>query len=332
MIETHLEIRSATDPDSDAVTRAFDVANPAWATSASHHRRHGGRQTAPLNGIVLVAERHGQIIGAARASEALEGLLPQPGNFSARVAVDPSAAGNGIGGHLWRAVAEWIERQSPRRISSWIDRDDQRSLAITTRWGFHRRPGSIEDPDDLADNEPWAWDYELNLTKHRPSLETAPPLPVGIIVSPLTEVLDDPRLLASLHEVHEECRADVPAWEPYEPKPRNEFEQTQRDRIRDGGTGLVAHRHREILAATFAERAAFVPVVHNDFTMVRRSARGQHLALGLKSRLLHELAERATEAVITEVRTDNAPMLAVNAALGFRRIAMRHVTRSSPLA
>jgi hypothetical protein len=32
------------------------------------------------------------------------------------------------------------------------------------------------------------------------------------------------------------------------------------------------------------------------------------------------------------VRTDNPPMLAVNAALGFRRIAMRHVTRSSPLA
>ena len=95
-----------------------------------------------------------------------------------------------------------------------------------------------------------------------------------------------------------------------------------------GGDGIVAHRKREILAATFADRAAFVPMVHNDFTMVRRHARGQHLALAVKTRLLWDLASTGIERVTTEVRTDNHPMLAVNRTLGFRRIAMRQLTRN----
>jgi predicted GNAT superfamily acetyltransferase len=94
----------------------------------------------------------------------------------------------------------------------------------------------------------------------------------------------------------------------------------------------VLHRKAEVLAGTFVQRAAFVPVVHNDFTMVRRSARGQRLALGLKRRLLDQLEKDGLERVTTEVRTDNPAMLAVNTSLGFRRIGMRHITSGRDLA
>jgi L-amino acid N-acyltransferase YncA len=134
---------------------------------------------------------------------------------------------------------------------------------------------------------------------------------------------------ASLHEAHEECRADVPAWEPYEPKPRSSFDTAQRERLQDGGAGLVAHRSGDVLAATFAQRAAFVPMFHNDFTMVRRSARGQRLAQTIKRRLIDEAAAAGIERITTEVRTDNHPMLAINATLGFRRIALRHLVQST---
>jgi hypothetical protein len=83
--------------------------------------------------------------------------------------------------------------------------------------------------------------------------------------------------------------------------------RTQRERLADGGAGIVAHRNREVLAATFAERAAFVPMVHNDFTMVRRRARGQHLALAVKTRLLRDAARAGIGRVTTEVCTDNHP-------------------------
>ena len=76
------------------------------------------------------------------------------------------------------------------------------------------------------------------------------------------------------------------------------------------------------------EGAAFVPMIHNDFTMVRRTDRGQRLALGVKSRLIRDAASRGLERITTEVRTDNGPMLAINATLGFRRIAMRQLTRA----
>jgi GNAT superfamily N-acetyltransferase len=286
-----------------------------------------GPRPVPANGIVIVAGSDGRVVGAARANEALEGLLPRPGTYSARVAVAPGALGQGIGGRLWNAIREWIEPQAPQEVLSWADHDDHRSLAVAAGWSFARRSGSIEDPEDLDDGEPWAWDYELALTGGATIGPGAPAAPAGITLSPLDEVLDDADLSASLHEAHEDCRSDVPAWEPYQPAPYADFARTQRSRLADGGIGLVAHRNGEVLAATFAERAGFVPMLHNDFTMVRRSARGQRLGLVVKNGLITEAAAAGIERITTEVRTDNQPMQAINAALGFRRIAMRHLSR-----
>jgi GNAT superfamily N-acetyltransferase len=319
-----IRIRPATDDDREALTRVFDTANPAWATSAAQYRR--GPRPEPTNGISVVAERAGQIVGAARSNEALEGLLPRPGMFSARVAVDPCAVGQRVGSRLWATLREWLGAQSHRKeVFSWADRDDQRTVAIAAHWHFSRRPGSIEDPADLNGDEPWAWNHELKLDPDR--IEPPTGAPPGITISPLADVLGDRPLVESLHEAHEECRADVPAWEPYEPIPLQEFIVTQQQRLADGGFGIVAHRNGEVLAGTFAERSAFVPTVHNDFTMVRRSTRGQGLALTVKRRLIEEATAEGIQRITTEVRTDNKPMLAVNAALGFRRIAVRHLSR-----
>jgi predicted GNAT superfamily acetyltransferase len=108
--------------------------------------------------------------------------------------------------------------------------------------------------------------------------------------------------------------------------------KAQHERLQHGGLGLVAHRNRDVVAATFAERAAFVPMIHNDFTMVRRTARGHRLALAVKSRLIRDAASCGLQRITTEVRTDNGPMLAINATLGFRRIAMRQLTRTPAIA
>src|SRR5581483_10051717 len=102
-------IRLATSADREAITRLFDTANPAWATSAAQYR--AGPRPEPTNGLAVVAEDDSRIVGAGRANEALEGLLPQPGTFSARVAVDPGAAGDGVGSVLWRAASDWLSEQ-----------------------------------------------------------------------------------------------------------------------------------------------------------------------------------------------------------------------------
>lgn len=323
MTDAPLRIRPATDNDRRTVTRIFDTANPAWATSAAQYRR---ARPEPANGIWVVAELAGRVVGAARGNEALEGLLPRPGAFSVRVAVDPCVAGQGVGGRLWSTLREWLGAQPHSQgVLSWADRDDERAVAVAAHWQFDRRPGSIEDPTDLNGDEAWAWNYELDLGGHGADLPTG--CPAAVAISPLVDLLDDRRLMASLHEAHEECRADVPAWEPYEPRPLQKFFAIQRQRLADGGFGVIAHRNGEVLAATFAERAAFVPMAHNDFTMVRRAVRGQKLALAVKRRLIQEAVVANIQRITTEVRTDNKPMLAVNATLGFRRIAMRHLSR-----
>ena len=104
----------------------------------------------------------------------------------------------------------------------------------------------------------------------------------------------------------------MPAGETYEEVGLANFVKTQSERLSDGGAGIAAHRNREVLAATFADRAAFVPMIHHEFTMVRRHTRGQQLALAVKTRLLRDVAPVGIEQMTTEVRTDNHPMLAVN--------------------
>jgi GNAT superfamily N-acetyltransferase len=325
-VSKHLIVRPVTPDDADGAARIFDLASRCWATSVAQQRRQKEDELMPVNGIRIVAEADGQIVGAASANEALEGLVPQPGVFSAKVAVDPQATSRGVGRALWATLSQWICPQSPQQIISWTDRDDSRSVAIARHWGFERRPGSIEDPDDVEHGEAWAWHFRLDLSSIDPDrVNGLAPFPQGVHISALVEALDDNNLMASLHEVHEECRADVPAWETYESSGLAEFKRAQHQRLADGGVGLVAHRGRQVLAGTLAERAAFVPDLHNDFTMVSRPARGQRLALAVKSRLVTEAAAGGVERITTEVRSDNPRMLAVNAALGFRRVAMRQL-------
>jgi GNAT superfamily N-acetyltransferase len=321
-----LVIRDATRHDVDAEARVFNLANRPWATSIEQHRHQRSNDGIPPNGVRVVAEEGGTIVGVARSNEALEGLLPQPGMFSARVAVVPHAAGRGVGRHLWANLAHWINARQPRQVISWADRDDSRSLEVAEHWGFTRRPGTIETPQELGNAEAWPWRYELRLdTLELDSIHHHTALPADVEVHGLAEVVEDEELLASLHEAHEECRTDVPSWEAYHPMTKPDFEKAQRQRVADGGIGLVAHRRDQVLAATFAERLAFVPDLHSDFTMVRRSARGRRLAMTLKSHLITRAAALGVERITTEVRSDNTPMLVINRALGFHRLAMRHL-------
>ena len=148
------------------------------------------------------------------------------------------------------------------QINSWCDRADQRTVKIAAHWGFERRNESIETPEDLDPDQPWAWNYELRLDSGcHADTEDVPALPPNVAVSRLGEVLDDADLAASLHEGYEECRSDVPAWEPYKPGRRSDFVKAQHERLQQGGVGLVAHRNGDVVAATFAEGAAFVRMI-----------------------------------------------------------------------
>ena len=61
----------------------------------------------------------------------------------------------------------------------------------------------------------------------------------------------------------------------------------------------------------------------NNLTATRREYRGRGLARLLKSHSLHRAAEAGATRAITDNDETNAPMLAVNTALGYRPFARR---------
>ena len=90
-----------------------------------------------------------------------------------------------------RASGRSRRGHGPKEVISWADLDDNRSLAVACHWGFQRRPGSVEGPDDLEDGEAWAWNYSLYLNSTELGRITdLAPLPVDVEIRDLADVVE----------------------------------------------------------------------------------------------------------------------------------------------
>ncbi|MCP9959546.1 GNAT family N-acetyltransferase [Streptomyces sudanensis] len=255
---------------------------------------------------LLVAEEDGEILGTAYAGIAYDS--DEPGQAYATPNVHPDRRGRGAGGLLLRAAEEHLAAHGAVSVYSWA-RDDPRSLA------FARGRG-----------------YRPTRTAHFQHLDLAgaalpePPggLPPGVALRTAADYEDDPR---PMFEADAEATSDEPS----------DIATTL-----DDFADWVAHTWNNPLldrrlstVVTVDGRVAAYTAAYTDggsryvsgMTGTLRAHRGRGLARLAKTDSLR----RARAAGYTDAYTSNdganAPMLAVNARLGYRVCAteVRHV-------
>lgn len=130
---------------------------------------------------------------------------------------------------------------------------------------------------------------------------------------------DDPERFEKLKRMSDEAEADVPSSEPYVPLEMREFLEWL------ASPGLSPHRiwlAREGDDIVGISQLSYPPVrgvVETDWTGMARRARGQGIARALKCETLMQAMALGVDRVRTDNDSTNAPILHINASMGYRR-------------
>jgi GNAT superfamily N-acetyltransferase len=146
--------------------------------------------------------------------------------------------------------------------------------------------------------------------------------PDGIRIVTLAE---RPDLLTGVHAVAVEAFPDIPsAGEPMDPGTLEEFvaRDVERAGIRKDAFAIAVHEASgEVVGyASLSFAAGSTALAYHDMTAVRRVYRGRGIAGALKRSTIAWAVAHRLEALDTGNDEDNAPMRAVNAALGYRPV------------
>ena len=248
------------------------------------------------------AERDRVLVGWAVAG--LDVFAPGQSTAFAGLAVHPDRRREGIGSALWEVASAHLEEIGARRIIS-HSLSDADAIGFAAARRFSREATyttSALDPRTLA----------------------APPAPpAGIALVPLSAFEDDPEpVFAADHESAQD-----------EPGPSDFSGMTYETWRRmiwdypdcDHELGRVALAGDAVVGTTFLYADRESGRAANAGTGVVRAVRGQGIGRLLKQHSLAAAAGAGITRVTTQNDDTNAPMLAINARLGYEPYAVGHV-------
>lgn len=251
-----------------------------------------------------VAEEAGRLVGF---SSALRAASRKPGWFGLRVSVDPSARRRGIGSALYAVCLSFVESQGATELRMLSRDEDADSERFVRNRGFQLRQRAFESRLDPS---------EFDSSVHR----AADLASAGITLIPFSATKMDEEARDKLFRLHSETSQDVPGAEVFGEPNFDDFRHMFLDAPSfDPGGVILAVKDGEWLGMS---SVGPMPGGHwfNTMTGVRREARGQGLGYAMKLAAIAYAKSRG----VTDLRTDNdstnAPMLAINEKLGYRRL------------
>jgi GNAT superfamily N-acetyltransferase len=247
---------------------------------------------------LLLAELDGRVVGSARATVHLDASVP--GQGSANVSVLPEARGRGAGAALLAAAEEYLAERQVTTVRGWAD-DTPADLAFAEARGYRRGRQ--------------AHFARLDLTA---GLRPVPVLPPGVELRPVSAFAADPYPI---------YRLDLAGTED-EPGGVDSAGQAYESWLAEVWHDPEQQHELATVALVDGEPAAFSAVrtdggtrYWSAFTTTAAAHRGRGLAKLAKTDSLH----RARAAGLTDAFTNNddanAPMLAINAWLGYETCA-----------
>lgn len=247
------------------------------------------------------AEHDGELIGWAFGG--LDAFASGTTTASASIVVHPAHRRAGVGSALWDTVSEHLDRIGARRIVAYSRSDDD-STAFVGGQGF-----TLESTDTTSALDPR-------------TLPEPPRPPAGIEVVPMTEYADEP---TPVYEADRESAQDEPgpsdfSGVTYESWRRLIWETPDCDHE----LSVAAVADGVVVGISFLYSDRENGRAMNAGTGVVRAFRGRGLGLLMKQHSLARAAAAGITKVITQNDETNAPMLAINAELGYEPLAVGH--------
>ncbi|GAA4867875.1 GNAT family N-acetyltransferase [Kitasatospora terrestris] len=242
---------------------------------------------------ILVAEVDGEIVGTARHA-----LVPEaatPGEAVLNVSVLPAHRRRGVGGRLVAAGEELLATAGATRISCWAD-DEPDALAFAAARGYTAgRQGHFSARD---------------LTTGLPPV---PALPAGTELRTAADYLDDPYpiYLVDIDGTRAEPGDLETGDQPYEEWLATIWRRP--DLSHELTTVVLADGEPVAFSAAQTDGGRY----WSAFTATCESHRGRGLAKIAKTDSLHRARAAGLTAAYTANDATNAPMLAINAWLGY---------------
>ncbi len=300
-------IRPANFPDDlEPMVAVLNAARPHHPRSISELQHDLLHLEPDLKPGFRVIELAGQIVGLTEWQRNAGTYHPQ--RCSVELCVHPDVQQRGIGRMLWDALEAELQQLEMLSVTVQVSEDHMSGLRFAAERGFVEIKRDFESRLELQHFNPSPFAVlETDLQQRSVRLES-------------WRALDSAAFRLELHEVFSVARLDVPRSVPATPI---SFAFFERNVLGDAeflwDASFVALSGERIIGFTGAYNGGAAGIADQWLTAVTREARGQGVALALKVKQLEALRSLGFNAVRTDNDTRNAPMLAVNARLGFER-------------
>jgi mycothiol synthase len=299
-------IRAAELTDLPAIVAIHAAAVPSRPHSLHELTHDLTKLEDHLKPQLIVAEHDGQILGVASFSRSAGSYHPH--KFHLELYVHPDSRGRGVGAALFDVTLEALKPLEAISVRTQVREDEASSLRFAQARGFTEDKRDFESLLDVQafDAAPYS-SLEARLAAE------------GVTLRSWRE-LDSEAFRRELHAVFSEVRLDVPRSEPATPISFEFFdENVVSDAELAWDASFASLEGNRITGFTGAFQGAKSGVLDQWLTATTREARGRGIATALKVRQLEAAQRLGFVTVRTDNDTRNAPMLAVNAKLGFVR-------------
>lgn len=247
------------------------------------------------------AQRDGDLVGWAVAG--LDAFAPVGTAGFAGIVVHPAHRRRGIGTGLWEIASQHLEDVGVRRILV-HGRSDASSMAFARARGFR-----LEATETTSAVDPRA-------------VGPPPPPGDGVELVRMSEYAVDPEMV---YAADRECALDEPGPADFSGMTYDSWRRLIWDFPDcDHELSAVARVGGVVVGTSFLYSDRATTRAGNAGTGVIRDFRGRGLGLLMKRHSLAWAAAAGITKVITQNDVTNAPMLAINAALGYEPLSVGH--------